>query len=565
MTTPRDELIAIQKRLVEELKERVYDHVGRNDPVMDRYYRDYQAEFKPGFERPASRDEIIQQLARAQLAYFGDYHTLRSAQSAVLDLLGEVARRHEKKLVLCVEMLHAEHNHLVQAHLDNEMDSVEFRRQVHWTTSWNFPWASWGRFFEFAREHKAPLYGVNLRTEGRPDSLQHRDSFAAGLVSALTLLHPDRLIAVVYGDLHMAQGHLPAAVQGRLETFGAQRRAVRVYQNSETVYWLLVGRQIEHVVDYVKLKRDVYVLMNATPLVKFQSFLNWQHQAQELAGRADDSDTDSENLLLEQIHDHIRTITEFLGISLPETANFEVYTPNDLDFLQRLVERGVYSEGEMAALKSYIAMTDSAFFERAHVLYLGNLSVANAAEAAARYVLSELRPESREPVVARDEFYARCMVEALAFFCSKIIDHRRVARDETTWREVLDRVGRRRKLGVAQRIDASTARGYLRHKEYERQVLATGGYGSPPRGLFGLPAEQHVALTRALGRALGEMIYHGVSEGRVSKELVRQAMQDDVREPDRSRMRYFQFLRLALRWRPTAKAAKYRKPVAEEE
>ncbi|MCL4732119.1 MAG: hypothetical protein KJ044_17005, partial [Planctomycetes bacterium] len=87
------------------------------------------------------------------------------------------------------------------------------------------------------------------------------------------------------------------------------------------------------------------------------------------------------------------------------------------------------------------------------------------------------------------------------------------------------------------------ARAFLRHKNSERRVLKTGDYaGAPP--LFGLEDRLHVAVTRALGRALGEHMYEAVSNEKISRELVREAMKDDVRKPDQCRNRYFQFLRL---------------------
>jgi len=554
MPTSRQELIAIQKRLVEELKETIYQHVGRQDPVLDHYYRDYQAEFKPGFERPASRGEVVLQLSRANIAFFGDYHTLRSSQTSVLELL-EATRAHGKEIVLCVEMLRATENHHAQAFIAGKFDAPEFRKRVRWTRSWNFPWGSWGRFFDFAKVLNTPLFGVNVTADDRPDGLHWRDEYAADMVAALTQLYPDKLIAVVYGDLHMARGHLPAAVDRRLGEFGVMRRALRIYQNSETVHWNLAERGQETVVDFVKMQRDVYCVMNATPLVKFQSFLNWQHRASELVfegNAATDADL-MEELLLEQVRGFIRTICEFLEIKLDDPDNFELYTSQDLNFLDDMVTRGHYSRDEISALKQYVAMAESAYFGRARVLYLGNFSVANAAEAASRYVLAEMRPMSKEVVDARDEFYARCMVEALAFFCSKIIDNRRASRDASDWRAVVKEFGKRRALGEVQRKDLQVAKSFLRHDNYERKVLRTGDYAGPP-AVYGLPNEEHVALTRALGRSMGARIYEAVSNEKISRDLVREAMKDDVRKPDQCRNRYFQFLRLCKG-----------KPVASEE
>lgn len=543
--TAREELIAIQKQLVEELKENNYDTVGRRDRALDHYYRDYQREFKQGYERLSSRDEIIQRLMRANVAYFGDYHTLRSAQSAVLDLLQGAAER-GRKIVLALEMLHAADKNHAQDFLDGEIDDEAFRWRVKWDRSWGFPWASYRRFFAFSKRYDAHLFGVNINADGRDGDLAYRDEYASDLVSSLTQLYPERLVAVLYGDLHLANNHLPAEVDERLERYATKRRCVTIYQNSETMYWKLVEQRLEHVVDYIKLRRDVYVVMNATPLVKFQSFANWQHRRQEVLWEgSDEIDLQAELQLLDQTHQYVKTIIEYLGIKLEETANFELYSTADLDFLSDMVLRGVYSADEMAALKDYIGMAESAFFERARVLYIGNFTVANAAEGAARYVLAELRPESKNVVDARDDFYARCMVEALAFFCSKIIDPRRHARRSEEWEAILRKHGRRRKLGRIQRLDVQCARGFLKHKEYEDKALESGQLAGVPRGLFGLPTDQHVMLTRALGRELGDRLYEGIGTGDVSKQLIRDAIEDEIRRPGVARQRYFELLKIA--------------------
>ena len=69
MSSARDELVDIQQRLVEELKENIYDTVGRNDDELDAYYHDYQSEFQAGFERLSTRDEIVQRLMREDTRY----------------------------------------------------------------------------------------------------------------------------------------------------------------------------------------------------------------------------------------------------------------------------------------------------------------------------------------------------------------------------------------------------------------------------------------------------------------------------------------------------------------
>lgn len=545
MKKARHELIQIQKRLVDDLKARIYETWDRDDPELDRYYRAYQAEFKHGIQRNASQREIVQQLERAHIAYFGDFHTLRQAQSGVLGLLDQLSRQTGKRIVLAVEMLHAAHKAHAQDLIDRAIRPDDFRESVDWNRTWGFSWASFGRFFQFARDHNAPLFGININADYRDGGLKYRDHFGGDLVAALTHLYPERLVAVVYGDLHLAEGHLPRQVQKRLDRYGADRRSVRIYQNSETIYWDLVSRHLENVVDAVRIRKDVYCVMNATPMVKFQSLANWQAHNEELwfHGIADfDSMLPGDSLVLEQVQGFIGTICGFLEIELDQPDNFELYTSADLDFLSNLVARNIYSSDEQEVLKDYMLMADSAYFERARVLYLGNLSVANAAEAGARYVLAELRPNPRTGVEERDEFYARVIIESLAFFCSRIIHPARKTRGVEGWQDVVAKFARKRRLSNAQRTHLAVARAFIKHHEWVQRARKKGNLRGAPRSLFRLPTTVHLGVTRALGRELGAALFAATESDRIDKSDIRDLMREDIFAPHRSRKIYFDVL-----------------------
>ncbi len=555
---PRDELVGIQKRLVSELKQRIAEFSENPDPGLARYLSEYQAEFAKGFERAASREEVIDQLMRANVAYFGDYHTLRTAQSAVLSILRELAKQRKRKLVLGVEMFHAANNAHAQSLMDGRITSHEFRKAVRWYKSWGFPWQSFGRLFEFARVHAVPMFGLNVNADDRVNNLAYRDEFAAHLIASLTQLYPDRLVAVLYGDLHIAQCHMPARVDEELARFGIKRRQVQLFQNSEELYWQLVERKLEHVVDVLKVRRDAYCIQNATPLVKYQSFLNWQENSSELVftGLEDlDLSSPGENTLLEEVVEFVRNIAAFLKVEIPDPAAFELSTAADLDMLENLVAKGAYSAKEVEALKDYMRLAETAFFVRANVLYLGNLSVSHAAEGAMKFILGMLRPMRTAAVEPRDDFYARILLEALAFFGSKIINPRRKARSLAEWREVELDFKNKRGLNDAQKTDREIARGYIAHAEHEEDVLMGRHSSVRINKLYALKTPVHVGLTRAIGRTLGDELFLAVSEERVPLETVKQAIFDDLFKGDIARSRYFKLLHEA-----SPKYAKQAKP-----
>lgn len=545
---PRDELVAIQKRLVNELKQRIAEYSENPDPGLARYLAEYQSEFSKGFERAASREEVIDQLMRANVAYFGDYHTLRTAQSAVISILRELVKNRKRKVVLGVEMFHAANNAHAQALIDERISAQEFRKAVRWYKSWGFPWQSFGRLFDFARAHAVPMFGLNINADDRVNNLAWRDEFAAKLIASLTQLYPDRLVAVLYGDLHIAQSHMPRLVDEELARFGVKRRQVQLFQNSEELYWQLVERKLEHVVDILKVRRDGYCILNATPLVKYQSFLNWQENSSELVftGLEDlDLSSPGESTLLEEVVEFVRNIAAFLKVEIPDPAAFELATAADLDLLENLVAKGAYEPREVEALKDYMHLAETAFFVRANVLYLGNLSVSHAAEGAMKFILGVLRPMRVAAVEPRDDFYARILLEALAFFGSKVINARRKARTLAEWRELELESRGKRGLSEAQKTDREIARGYIAHAEHEEDLLLGRHSSVRVNKLYALKTAVHVGLTRAIGRTLGDLLFLAVNEERVPLESVRQAIFDDLFKGDVARNRYFQLVREA--------------------
>ncbi|MCF6227258.1 MAG: ChaN family lipoprotein [Planctomycetes bacterium] len=528
------------------MKTSIYDTVGRRDAALDKYYNEYVAEFRNGYDRGSSPEEIVGQLLTCDLAYFGDYHPLRKSQDAILEYL-ELAAKEGKQIVLALEMLHTEDNEHTEKLVVGEITDKEFQTKVNWHQSWGFPWASFGRYFDFARKHNTPIFGININADGREGDLRYRDKFAATLISSMIQLYPDRLIAVVYGDLHLAGNHLPEKVDKELGRFGKSCTSVIIYQNSETMYWKLVDQELEQVRDIVKIRNRVYNLNNVPPLVKFQSFLTWQSQrAAKMPFELDDEEFElfGETSMLEQVAKYVQTIADFLDIDAGSLNNFELFTAADLDLLDRMVEREVYTKSEMLALKDYIQMAQTAYFERSGVLYIQDYTPSNAAEGAARYLLAHIRPTRDEAVENIDEFYSRVMVEALAFFCSKIVNPSRRASDETNWLELVENFGRRRKMGELQRLDLHVARICLRHIEYETRVLASGKLSGVPRSLFELETDEHVYTTRSLGRRLGMRLFDAVRDEKLDRKVVRDSAFDKTREPDVSRRRYFELLGL---------------------
>ena len=78
------------------------------------------------------------------------------------------------------------------------------------------------------------------------------------------------------GELHLATGHLPAALKRTArKTLGRELRVLSVLQNNETLYWQLMSEPQHQDREIVRVDRDTFCILTTPPVVVQQSYLNW--------------------------------------------------------------------------------------------------------------------------------------------------------------------------------------------------------------------------------------------------------------------------------------------------
>ena len=323
------------------------------------------------------------------------------------------------------------------------------------------------------------------------------------------------LVLVLVGQYHVAPGHLPAQVRARL---ASPRQHLVVYQNCEGVYWKLAREGRAERAEAVQVRDGELCLMNASPVVCQQSFLDY------LEAEAGDSqlvDRGAPNRFGEMA----RAIGRFAGVNVKEAlADVEVATAADLDFLSRAKRRGRFDSRELAQLKRHVLERESYYIPRARMAYLATLSLNHAAEEAAHFVRHAAVGEALEmPRGPIDAFYARCLEEALGFFGSKLVNPRRICRTAAEWAHVFQaRPGEDRQVGAF----------VLAHKAAESAGATDTTQLLPLR-----QGKLFHAVSHALGYLLGEALYRGFDQGQVSKAELRALFRDEFDDP---KARYFE-------------------------
>jgi hypothetical protein len=533
--TARRELIAIQKRVWRRLRHEIQASLAEPAANVSIYLEEYERELRT-FQAPCSRDDLLASVLSAEIVYVGDYHTLRQSQKTLVRLLAAAALS-GREIVVALEMVHAADQAALDLFMKETIDEAAFRRAIRYEETWGFDWRNYSEIFALARRRNVRVVGMNSDPKGHTrDHLLERDFRAAEVVVRETLERPRALVFVFDGDLHVARDHLPMIVDSLLERAGKKREKTIVHQNSEAIYWALASQRQEQEVSIVRLDRDAFCILNASPIEKLQSYLNWQAERDELEPKddsgwaeilaAEDEDDDAgdegEELstgadYTEQVHGFLKTLAHFLGIERDDLDDFELFTVKDLDFLDYLAER--FTKRELADLKRQVASGESYFIPKGNIIYLGDLSVSNAAEEVAHFLhwkCSGIGTIPKEPV---HDFYLRAITEALGFFGSLVVNHKRDCWRETDCEQFVARKSAR-DASPEDRFQRLACQLVLQHKKNERRRLETGRWARLAK-IYEQPAEMHLRITHMLGHMLGDKLYNALVAGAIEKEFIR--------------------------------------------
>lgn len=551
----KEELIEIQKRLVKRIKQELYAEYCQSNPQIEPYYEDYK-KLTDSYERPAAKAELISVIAESDIVYIGDYHTLRQAKKTLIRILealpaslslGEAGPAN-RQIIIGLETFQSRHQPAVDRYINREIDESELLKMVDYDKTWGFNWHNYRMVLDYARNRSIKV--VALNTDAFPDgqptgppggravtNLTKRDIAAADIITATAKQYPDSLMIVLFGDLHISENHLPKIVEERLAKENLPRRRLIICQNSERIYWKLAAEGLEQSVDLVKIKDRVYGVVNSTPIMVFQSCLNFQNQEKEIAhcpvhqGWCEDTDIP----LTDEIAELVKAICDFLNLEPPPADKFSVCTAHDFEALERLKQKAQTRE-EAQLIEADLAKTESYFVSESNTICLTNLSLNHAAEEAAHFINHHyvqaaidkipLEQRPKTPPGPAAKFYQRVIREALGFFGSRIINHKRLCDKERDFEETLIHYGRKKVLTINQREKRSVARMVLEHKKRERDYLDQAADDSimrkPYRKIYHLPIDLWVGLSQALGYLLGDRLYDGVTQGVIAKSELRE-------------------------------------------
>ena len=240
---------------------RANDSSGRR-----KYLRDFRDAFR-SYESLIDSQQLGGMVNAADIILIGDYHALPAAQRYAATLLEERAQPGDRPVVLGVETIFSRHQHVLEEWWRRKIDEAELRERVRFDADWGYDWAPFFELLVTAREHAEAIYGLDCMPRGDLRRATTHDRHAAEKLAEISSRHPDAVIIVLFGESHLAPGHLPLLLRQKL----GGRHLLTVLQNVDSLYWRAAAELCESA-SAVRVSDDVVCVFNSTPLEKYENY-----------------------------------------------------------------------------------------------------------------------------------------------------------------------------------------------------------------------------------------------------------------------------------------------------
>jgi uncharacterized iron-regulated protein len=111
-----------------------------------------------GFER------MIQEMMAARIVHVGETHDAMAMHEIEFQVIRALYAR-DKHLAIGLEMVPVTLQETLNKWTSGVLTKDEFLREIRWYVTWNFNFGYYEKIFDFAREHRLPIYALNAPRE----------------------------------------------------------------------------------------------------------------------------------------------------------------------------------------------------------------------------------------------------------------------------------------------------------------------------------------------------------------------------------------------------------------
>jgi len=387
-----------------------------------KYLREFSEAFR-SYEHVLIPQQVQDSVQTADIVLIGDYHALPAAQRYAGSLLEQRALVGDRPVVLGVESIFARDQHILDEWWRREIDEAELRRRIRFDTDWGYDWVPFYELLTAAREHGEAIYGLDCMPRGDFRRASLHDRHAAARISEIGRRHPNAVIMVLFGESHLAPGHLPYLLRQNCR----DKKLLTILQNVDALYWRAAGESCNQV-QGVRISDDVICVFNATPLEKYEHY-------RLCLDRWCETEPDTPDFS-PAVYNLVHSLTRFLNINCYSPRNGtqprflidslpEVSSPSEDGVVRKALGAG--DEVVIEALIRRLEERGSVYVARANTLFVREFHVPFVAEEIARFLHHGCRglPEKyqgedtdRDPT---DRLYAKVIEHALAGLAAQIL------------------------------------------------------------------------------------------------------------------------------------------------
>lgn len=498
----------IKKDFYKQIIEQVQLRLGGEPKDIAVYRRNYEANLRKKWSISNS-EALVEVLNKSSVVLLADFHPLQQSQKSHLRLLKKI--NSERPVCLALECLFIEDQTKLDKYMQGKISEQEFLKAVQWKKKWGFAWDHYRPLLKWARENKARVFALNRSGFKQQVLLKSQDEWVAKKFKEL-YHDPQNKMArwfVVYGDLHLAECHLPAMLKKLIPELNHRGMLCKVFQNPEKIYFDLLKKGQESEVDVIRWSSQVFGLINVPPWVKWQNYLLYLEQTY-------DSELDDH---LSDNTDHVAQYAQLLAKELQhpiDLSRLSVYSAEDSQ-LWSLLESRLDRKG-LEFVELMIEEERSFFIPHLNLAYLSRLSVNHAAALAMIYLQAQMANIQNWKMKLPDDFRRLIWLEALSYFGSKVINPKRKT-------ETLYDVKKMLSIKNLQESEKEALKLALAQKMQELLLLT---HGRSERLSFG-PKKRasYLKAAQILGGIMGERLYAGYRARSLSLRTLKSLLQKD--------------------------------------
>lgn len=534
------EWLKARRELLKQVKDDVRQRLGE-DPADLKIYG-FKAEKKSRTRyRVSSKSEILAEVETADIVYGGDFHAHGPAQRTHLKILRHLAP--ERPVVLALECFENKSQKFLDLYSKGKIDVETLKKRVRWDERWGFPFENYKALIDLAQRRGWQIEAIGLSatdTTGR-GGLRRQDTITAKRLKQIMLGAPGALIYVVIGELHLS--HLPARLaaefKGSKKSHGRKPwREVAIHINAEKVYFQLAAKDLEHTVDVVryasasKEKNQLvrFCVLSSPPWVPWQSYLLHLDKNMELEFSGSENFDESEDDF--DPTDHVLKLAEWIAKDLglkdvlakSKTADLAVYSASVAKLWRKTEMTLKGSDLEIA--RRMLLKGRSFMLPAVGIGCLAQTTVNHATHLASEYLQMKASGRTRQVWRFPQDFQAAIFVEALSYFGSKQVNHKRQAETISDLRTELQMIQPTDEGRDALRLALDQRMAEL---VYFHQGRRRKRHVKPAR------AASYLEAALILGRMMGERLYGAYRARKISRRDIASFYKTDVLGRDFSR------------------------------